>query len=200
VCNCYAEGGRQWHDLHPSNHRWSLSYGHFKRTLFRIAEQLPYFLSGVLHNWILCSAWKKWIIKPYNYGDDAMRPWKGSSELEVLMRSKLLVPLSSWNLWQMVCSTFLRSGWSVVRSASLSNGGTLKKRPSLHLHKVLTWSNKVSPLTFQTALVYCKFLTSETHHHSTKPIQTVSSDFILLLHKEIIYITLRQNTQEMESV
>jgi hypothetical protein len=31
-----------------------------------------------------------------------------------------------------------------VRSASLAKGGTLKKRPSLHLHKVLTQSNKVS--------------------------------------------------------
>jgi hypothetical protein len=27
-----------------------------------------------------------------------------------------------------------RSGWSVVRSASLANGGTSKKRPSPHLH------------------------------------------------------------------
>jgi hypothetical protein len=49
----------------------------------------------------------------------------------------------------MVCSTFSRSGWSVVRSALLAS----KKRLSLHLHKILTWSNKVSPRTFQTALV-----------------------------------------------
>jgi hypothetical protein len=34
-----------------------------------------------------------------------------------------------------VCSTFSRSGWSVVRSASLAKGGTSKKRPSPHLHK-----------------------------------------------------------------
>jgi hypothetical protein len=47
----------------------------------------------------------------------------------------------------MVGSTFLRSGWSIVRSASLAKGGTSKKRP------FLTWSNKVSPRTFQTALV-----------------------------------------------
>jgi hypothetical protein len=33
---------------------------------------------------------------------------------------------------------FSRSGWSVVRSASLVKGGTLKKRPSPHLHKVPT--------------------------------------------------------------
>jgi hypothetical protein len=37
--------------------------------------------------------------------------------------------------WSTVCSTFSRSGWSVVRSAK---GGTLKKRPSPHLHKVPT--------------------------------------------------------------
>jgi hypothetical protein len=54
-----------------------------------------------------------------------------------------------------VCSTFSRSGWSVVRSASLAKGGTSKRRPSPHLHKVPTWSsNKVNPRTFQKALVY----------------------------------------------
>jgi hypothetical protein len=34
-----------------------------------------------------------------------------------------------------VCSTFSRRGWSVVKSASLAKGCTLKKRPSPHLHK-----------------------------------------------------------------
>jgi hypothetical protein len=53
-----------------------------------------------------------------------------------------------------VCSTFSRSGWSVVRSASLAKGDTSKKRPSPHLHKVPTRSNKVSPRTLQTCLVY----------------------------------------------
>jgi hypothetical protein len=53
-----------------------------------------------------------------------------------------------------VCSTLSRSGWSVVRRASLAKGGTSKKRPSPHLHKVPTRSNKVSPLTSQMALVY----------------------------------------------
>jgi hypothetical protein len=52
----------------------------------------------------------------------------------------------------MVCSTFLRSGWSIVRSASLAKGGTLKNRPSPHLHKVPTQSNKVSPRTLQMVL------------------------------------------------
>jgi hypothetical protein len=33
------------------------------------------------------------------------------------------------------------SGWGVIRSASLAKGGTSKKRPSPHLHKVPTRSN-----------------------------------------------------------
>jgi hypothetical protein len=49
---------------------------------------------------------------------------------------------------------FSRSGLSVIRSASLAKGGTSKKRPSPHLHKVPTRSNKVSLRTLQTALVY----------------------------------------------
>jgi len=49
----------------------------------------------------------------------------------------------------------LRSGWSVARSTLLDKGGTLKKRPSPHLHKVLTQSNKVSPWTLQMALIKC---------------------------------------------
>jgi hypothetical protein len=46
------------------------------------------------------------------------------------------------------------SGWSVVRSTSLAERGTSKKRPSPHLHKFPTQSNKVSPWTFQKALVH----------------------------------------------
>jgi hypothetical protein len=64
------------------------------------------------------------------------------------------VPLSSWSLRQTVCSTFSRSVWSAVRSASLAKGGTSKKRPSPRLHKVPTRNNKVSLRVFQTALVY----------------------------------------------
>jgi hypothetical protein len=51
-------------------------------------------------------------------------------------------------------TSFSRSGWSVLRSASLAKGGTSKKRPSPHLHKVQTRSNKVSPRTLQTALLH----------------------------------------------
>jgi hypothetical protein len=48
---------------------------------------------------------------------------------------------------------FSRSGWSVVRSVSLAKGGTSKKRPSSHFHKIPTQRNNMSPLTFQMALV-----------------------------------------------
>jgi hypothetical protein len=62
-------------------------------------------------------------------------------------------PRQEISKWPTVCSTFSRSGWKVVRSASLAKGGTSKKRPSLHLHKVPTRSNKVSPRALQMALV-----------------------------------------------
>jgi hypothetical protein len=56
--------------------------------------------------------------------------------------------------------TFLRSGWSVVRSASLPKGGTSKKRQSPHLHKVAIWINKACPRSFQTAvLIYFRVST-----------------------------------------
>jgi hypothetical protein len=48
----------------------------------------------------------------------------------------------------------LRSGWRVVRNASLAKGGTTKERPSPHLHKVTTRRNKTSLRTFHTALIY----------------------------------------------
>jgi hypothetical protein len=73
---------------------------------------------------------------------------------EVIKRSKPPVPLSSWSLRRTVCSTFSRSWWSVVRSVSLAKGGTSKKRPSPHLHKITTRSNKVSPRNSQTSFVY----------------------------------------------
>jgi hypothetical protein len=63
-------------------------------------------------------------------------------------------PRQEISKWSTVCITFSTSGWSVVRSASLTKGGTLKKRPSPHLHKVPTRSNKASPRTFQMALVH----------------------------------------------
>jgi hypothetical protein len=44
---------------------------------------------------------------------------------------------SSWN-HLITLVTFSRSGWSVERSASLSKGGTSKKRLSPYLHEVPT--------------------------------------------------------------
>jgi hypothetical protein len=63
-------------------------------------------------------------------------------------------PTQEISKWSTVCSTFSRSGRSVVRSASLAKGGTSRKRPSSHLHNVPTLSNMLSPRTFQAALVY----------------------------------------------
>jgi hypothetical protein len=110
------------------------------------------------------------------YGDDAMiraavfKRWKRFRDGETNVKdeprsgrpSRAPVPLSSWSLRQTVCGTFSRSGWSVVRSTSLTKGGTSKKRPSPHLHKVPTRSNEVSPRTFQTALVHEWFLIFST--------------------------------------
>jgi hypothetical protein len=59
-------------------------------------------------------------------------------------------PKQEISKWSTVCSMLSRSGWSVVRSASLAKGGTSKTRLSPHLHKVPTRSNKVSPRTLQT--------------------------------------------------
>jgi hypothetical protein len=77
--------------------------------------------------------------------------------LEHPMYSPDLSPCNFWAFPTMereLQGTFSRSAWSVIRSALLAKGGISKKRPSLHLHKVLSWSNKVSPRTFQTTLVY----------------------------------------------
>jgi hypothetical protein len=61
-------------------------------------------------------------------------------------------PRQEISKWSVVGSTFLRSGWSIVRSASLAKGVTSKKRLLPHLHKVLTRNNKVSPQTLQIYL------------------------------------------------
>jgi hypothetical protein len=55
-------------------------------------------------------------------------------------------PRQEISKWSTVWSTFSRSGWSVVRNASLAKGGTSKNGPLSHLHKVPT-------RTLQTALV-----------------------------------------------
>jgi hypothetical protein len=71
------------------------------------------------------------------YGDNAMRQavvlkwWKhfGDGEMNVKGQNCLFHYLPE------AC---------VVRSTSLAMGGTSKKRPSLHLHKILTQNNMVS--------------------------------------------------------
>jgi hypothetical protein len=55
--------------------------------------------------------------------------------------------------WSTVCSTFSKSGWSIVRNVSLAKGSTSKKRPSPHLHKVPTRNNKVRPRILQTVIL-----------------------------------------------
>jgi hypothetical protein len=62
-------------------------------------------------------------------------------------------PKQGISKWSTVCGTFSRSRWSVVKSASFAKGGTSKKRPSPHLHEVLTRSNNVSSRILQTVLV-----------------------------------------------
>jgi hypothetical protein len=104
-------------------------------------------------NWILCSAWEKWI------GGTPLEHPPSSLDLAPMRflsfsNHEKGAPRQEISKWLTLCSTFSRSGWSVVRSASLAKGDTLKKRLSPHLYKVPTWSNKVSPRTFHTALVY----------------------------------------------
>jgi hypothetical protein len=110
-----------------------------------------YVLSGpsALRDWILCSAWKKWIRNPTTHPSchtvqisphaisALFQPWKGSSEainFVVIKRSKSPVPLSSWSLRQTVCSTFSRSGWSTVKVHRLRRE-ILRKR---NLHRTST--------------------------------------------------------------
>jgi hypothetical protein len=113
----------------------------------------------------VCSAWKKWIRNPTTHPSNLWIPnlaahnfWAFPTMKRELQGKKITCSTILLKLVA-VCSTFLRSGRGVVRSALLANGGnSKKKRLSLHLQKVLTQSNKVSPRTFQTALVYWKFM------------------------------------------
>jgi hypothetical protein len=94
-------------------------------------------------------------------------------------------PRQEISKWSTVCSTFSRSGWSVVRRARLAKGGTSKKRPSPHLHKVPNQSNKVSPRTLETALVcvcVCvSFIPSSICNFFWKLIWSLSQRYILNL-------------------
>jgi hypothetical protein len=57
-------------------------------------------------------------------------------------------PRQEISKWSTVCGLLSRSGWSVVRSASLAKGGISKKRPLPHIHEVRTPSNRASSRTF----------------------------------------------------
>jgi hypothetical protein len=74
----------------------------------------------------------------------------------------------------MLCSRFSRSGWSVVRNASLAKASTSKKRPSPHLHKVPTRSNKVSPRTFKTALVFQANWFAKNYYYQSKNLRHIT--------------------------
>jgi hypothetical protein len=82
-------------------------------------------------------------------------------------------PRQGISKWSTIYSTFSRSGWSVVRSASLAKRITSKKRPSPHLHKVPTRSNKVSPRTLQTALVFTQLLKKFPAFYGTRRFITI---------------------------
>jgi hypothetical protein len=107
------------------------------------------------------------------------------------------VPRQEISMWLTVCSTFSRSGWSVVRRVSLAKGGTSKKRPSPHLHKVTPRSNKVSPRNLQTALVdtdlylysYYVFWTVATHFNPCVP--SAITVFMKVIHARSVLDTQR---------
>jgi hypothetical protein len=61
---------------------------------------------------------------------------------------------------------------------SLAKGGTSRKRPSPHLHKVLTPNSKVSPRTFQTALVHDEGLRDAYSSRGIVTIVTSTMDWI----------------------
>jgi hypothetical protein len=76
-------------------------------------------------------------------------------------------PRQEISKWSTVCSTFSRSGWSVVRSASLAKGGTSEERPSPLLYKFPTRSNKASPRNLQTTLRHTVQVYVETKKEKT---------------------------------
>jgi hypothetical protein len=74
-----------------------------------------------------------------------LQPWKGSSKA---------INFEVINGLQHVFGKWMER----FKKCSAAKGGTSKKRPSSHLHEVPTRSNKVSPRTFQTSVVFiCLF-------------------------------------------
>jgi hypothetical protein len=139
---------------------------HFSKTELRSFWKNPFFgcrsnISGasVLHDWkVAVNALTE--IDGTSLEHPPYSPDPASCDLERFsiyekgaLTSKPPASLSFWSLRQTVCSTFSRSGWSVVRSALIAKGGTSKRRQSPHHHKVPTRSNKVRPRILQKALV-----------------------------------------------
>jgi hypothetical protein len=99
------------------------------------------------------------------FGLEKVDRWKPIRTSAIQSRSRLMrflgfynhengAPRQEFSTWSAVCSTFSRSRWSVVRNTSFAKGGASKKRPSPHLHKVPTRSNKVSrPTLIMTSVV-----------------------------------------------
>jgi hypothetical protein len=67
-------------------------------------------------------------------------------------------PKQEISKWSTVCSTFSRSGWSVVRSTSLAKVGASKKRPSLRLHKVQIQSNESTNLSYGPRILVVSYI------------------------------------------
>jgi hypothetical protein len=126
--------------LHPLLKTMVQTIDNFKISCLRASFswlEKPRNCMGRYLNWILCLAWEKWIcgtpLEHLPYSPDLAPVWfLGFSSHE---KGTLRQEISKWST---VCSMFSGSGWSVVRSALLAKGGTLKKRQSPHLHKVPT--------------------------------------------------------------
>jgi hypothetical protein len=122
------------------------------------------FISPREPGWTSYNTPRHWVLTSVAFYDTHELRWGYSllpattRDRKVIKRSKLTVPLFSCSLRQTVCSTFSRSGWSVVRSASLAKGGTSKKRLPPNLYKVPIQSNKVNPRTLQTAFVHVRLI------------------------------------------
>jgi hypothetical protein len=136
--------GADWMHLTQDRDQWRgplWTFWFHKRTLFRMAEQLwrqfdstyGWSGNGCAHQ----DRWNPTGTPAIQFRSRPMRFLDFPNHEKGAPRSKSPVPLS-WSLQQTVCSTFSRSGCSVVNSASLAKGGTSKKRPSPHLHKVPT--------------------------------------------------------------
>jgi hypothetical protein len=127
--------------------RWSLRNSLPRSSLFMVGKAQKSHGAILELNWILCSAWKKWM---------------GGTPLEHPPYSPVLAPCNFWAFPIIKRELRGKEFRSDQRSTAHFRevGGALKevhrlprevlrKRESPHLHKILTWSNKVSPRTFQ---------------------------------------------------